>query len=98
MKYLIQDLIKGDNAKKVVVQQDSLIAEKDKQLTLKDSVVFYYQQKDTIFKATTEEFGKIEAVHARNIQSLQIKVDRYRRQRNVFAAFTAALLVGLIVK
>lgn len=57
-----------------------------------------YQQQDTIFRATTEEFSKIEAVHARNIQSLQLKSDKYKRQRNVFAGFAAALLIGLIVK
>lgn len=57
-----------------------------------------YQQKDTIFQATTEEFSKIEAMHARNIQSLQLKSDKYRRQRNVVIGFGAALLIGLIVK
>lgn len=95
---MIQDLIKGDNARKIVVQQDSLIMEKDKQLSIKDSVVMLYQAQDTVFKATTDEFAKIEAVHQRTIQSLQHKADKYRRQRNVFGAFTAALIIGLIVK
>lgn len=95
---MIKDLVEGDGVKKQVEQQDSLLTEKNKQLSLKDSVVATYQQRDINYQATIEEFGKIEENHQRTIQSLNARVGKYKRQRNVFRGFCVALIIGLIAK
>jgi hypothetical protein len=96
--YMIKDLVEGDGVKKQVVQQDSLIAEKNKELSLKDSTVSIYQERDRVYQATIEEFNNIETVNQKTIETLKLRVDKYKRQRNIFRAFCGALLIGIIIK
>lgn len=95
---MIKDLVEGDGVKKQVVQQDSLLLEKNRELSLKDSVVMAYQKRDTVFQATIDEFNNIETLNQKTIESLNLKVTKFKKQRNAFRAFCALLLIGIAVK
>lgn len=49
-------------------------------------------------EATNQEYQMLDEANTRTIEALKLKSGKYKRQRNVFIYFSAALIVGLIVK
>lgn len=95
---MIKDLVEGDGARKQVELQDSVLTEKNKQLSAKDSIVNVYRKKDIVYQSTFSEYATIDSLNQRSIQSLKAKVAKYKRQRNVFRVFVGVLLIGLAIK
>ena len=95
---MIKDLVEGDGARKQLVLQDSLITEKNKQISAKDSIVNVYRKKDIAYQSTFSEYATIDSLNQRSIESLKFKVAKYKRQRNAFRIFVGVLLIGLAIK
>ena len=96
--FMVKDIVRGDGYKEQVNILNGKIDKLNQQIQAHDSVTTTLQAKCRSYKATIDEYVTIDEVNQRTIQSLNKTSGKLRKQRNALGYFTAALLVGLIVR
>ena len=95
---MIKDIVRGDGCKSEVDKLNNKITKLNTQIQVQDSINYVLNQKVTAYKATVNEFQSIDDLNQKTIESLNQRINKYKRQRNAFKIFATALLFGLIVK
>lgn len=95
---MIQDIKKGDMAKKELAVVDSTVKKYEAQTNMREAEKDLLMKKYVACQATNEEYSNIDALNQSTISSLKLNNTKLKRQRNGFAAFAAVCVIGLFIK
>ncbi len=96
--YMVQDLVRYDGLKEETMRKDESILMLTKQVNAKEVQLGSLRSRLSTCEATNQEYQMIDEANTRTIEILKHKSGKFKRQRNVFIYFSAALIAGLIVK
>lgn len=96
---MIQDIMTGDVAKKIVKEQDSLLTDKDKEITFKDSVTTFYKNKYKICEDDISRLNQTDSLNRDSIKNLEktIKKERFKTYVYKFTTYTALLITTIVL-
>ena len=95
---MIQDIKKGDMAKKELAVVDSTVKKYEAQTSMREAEKDLLMKKYIACQATTNEYSSIDSLNQKTIQSLNLKNAKYKRQRNAFRIFAGICLIGILIK
>lgn len=93
VRYMVQDIVRGDGAKAEVAKLDSTLKKRDVLITKQDSTIRVQDKEIRSFKITIADQTEIDSINQKTIETLSFNCGRYKRQRNAFKAFCVILLV-----
>lgn len=96
--YMVQDLVRYDGLKEESVKKDQNIMLLTKQVDASETQLSNLRTKLRSCEATNQEYQMLDEANTRTIEALKRKSGKYKRQRNVFIYFSAALIIGIIAK
>lgn len=95
-RYMVQDIVTGDGAKKTVVEQDSIIREQKTIISHNDSIVRAWKYKYITCQSTVDEYIQMDAVNQSTINAWKRKYTKIKKQRNAIIAFAVVSIAGVI--
>lgn len=95
---MTQDLIRFDACKTENEILRNVILVKDSTTKVQDELILTLRKKNIAYQSTIQEYQSLDEFQSKSLEILKNKQKKTKRQRNGFIYFSAALIVGLIVK
>ena len=96
--FMIKDIVRGDSKAKEVDLLNIKIGKLNETISTQEEKIATCTLKIRTLQSTVDEYGNIDAINQKTIQSLNKSNTRLKKQRNAVGYFAAALLIGLIVR
>jgi len=93
VRYMVQDIVKGDGAREEVVKLDSALKKREVYIAKQDSTIKVQDKTIRSYKITITDQTEIDSINQKTIESLKLNCKRYKRQRNAFKIFCGVLLI-----
>ena len=95
-RFMVQDIVIGDGARKTVLVQDSIILDQKNIISKNDSVIYTWKRKYQTCQSTLDEFRTIDSVNQSTINAWSRKYNKIKKQRNAIIGFAIVAVAGVI--
>lgn len=93
---MVQDIVSGDGAKKIVIEQDSLIQEQKSLISKNDSIISLWKVKYYTCQSTIDEHIQMDVINQSTINAWKLKYIKIKKQRNAIVGFAIIAVAGVI--
>lgn len=98
VRYMAQDLVRYDACKAENEILRSVIGVKDSTIDAQEALTLTLRKKNIAYQSTIQEYQSLDEFQSKSLEVLKNKQLKTKRQRNGFIYFSAALIVGFIIK